>query len=110
MSSVSTRVPDLDTTAAWLRALAAANGWLANLADLIASGPLKDPAGISAWLRALAVSNAWCATLATIMEEESSIAQEVIDASRAALDSLPPGPERERLAAALATLDATIGD
>jgi hypothetical protein len=107
--SSTVQVPDLDTTTAWLRALAAANGWLANLSDMIVSGSIKDPAGTAQWLRALAVSNAWCATLATIMEEESAVAQEVIDASRAALDSLPPGPERERLATALAALDATIG-
>lgn len=101
-------VPDLATTCAWLRSLAAANGWLKNLADMIDSGTIQDPAGVAKWLRALAVSNAWCATLADITEQESAIAQEIIDAARAALESIPPGPERDRLAASLATLDSTI--
>jgi hypothetical protein len=110
MASVLVRVPDLETTCAWLRALAAANGWLKNLADMIESESIQDPAGIAQWLRSLAVSNAWCATLADITEQESAIAQEIIDAARAALKSIPPGPDRERLAASLTLLDSTIGD
>jgi hypothetical protein len=110
MASGPVRVPDLETTCAWLRALAAANGWLKNLADMIDSGSIQDPAGVAKWLRALAVSNAWCATLADLMEQESTIAQEIIDAARAALESIPPGPIRERLAAGLTLLDSTIGD
>jgi hypothetical protein len=110
MASNPARVPDLETTCEWLRALAAANGWLANLASMIESGILNDPAGIARWLRALAVSNAWCATLADIMERESAIAQEVIDSARAAFEAIPPGPGRDRLAAALATLDVTSED
>jgi hypothetical protein len=59
-------------------------------------------------LRVLSDSPQWLRELADVMERESSSAQEVIDAARAAVVLVPDGPQKARLANAIAAHESEI--